>query len=526
MTATRSLDTVGDAAPVRSIDRDDGTDADAPRVSTARRWWILVLVQVSTLSFGMAVTSTNVVVPQIRGALSLTHEEGAWIVTLFLVATAVGTALTGWLAGKLGWRRFMVMSLAGFTLSSLACGLSDSLEALLLARVAQGLFSAPLMPMGQGMLLAVFPRHMHALVLMLWGTGAVMGPTLGPILGGVMSESLNWRWAFLAMVPINALCTVLAFFALGDQERGTAGRLGMVGFVALALCMGSAQLMLDRGHQLDWFDSPEISLELIVAVAGGLVFIANTVWSRHPFLDPRLFRDWNFCVGLFVVFLMGAMSYTLIVLFPPLLQDLRHYPDSTIGYLVSARGLGNFLSFGVVVWATRYNARLALTVGLLLQAWAVWQMTTFNVNVSDFDIYWTNMVQGFGFGLAYTPMTVLAFATLPPSLLVQGSAVFNLLRNFGSSLFISLSVLVLVRTTAENYAGLTAAVSSLDIARKFSRLAAHLATSDARSLTALQDEILRQASIGGYLNAFALSALAAAVALPLVWMFRTRQREQ
>jgi DHA2 family multidrug resistance protein len=420
----------------------------------------------------------------------------------------------------------MVTALAGFTFSTLACGLADSLETLLLARVSQGLFSGPLMPMGQGMLLATFPRRMHPLVLMLWGTGAVMGPTLGPILGGVMAESLDWRWAFLSLVPVGILTTALAAFALGDQERGTSKRLGMTGFLALALCMGGAQLMLDRGHHLDWFDSAEITFELILAVAGGLIFIANTLWSRTPFLDPRLFRDWNFCIGLLVVFVMGAMSYTLLALFPPFLQDLRHYPDSTIGYLLSARGLGNFLSFGVVVWATRFNARLALTVGLLLQAWAVWQMTRFNLNVSNFAIYWTNLVQGFGFGLAYTPMTVLAFSTVPAALAVQGSAVFNLLRNFGSSLFISLSVLVLVRTTAENYAGLTSAVSSLDIARKFASHAHNIASSDPRSLTVLQGEMERQAAMGGYLNAFMMSALAAAVALPLAWMFRVAKRRK
>jgi len=512
-------------AQAPTVDDHDGGRAPPTQSATSRRWWILVLVQVSTLSFGIAITSTNVVVPQIRGALSLTHEEGAWIVTLFLVAAAVATPLTGWLAGKFGWRRFMVAALTGFTISSLACGLADSLEALLLARVAQGLFSAPMMPMGQGMLLATFPRHMHPLVLMLWGTGAVMGPTLGPILGGVMAESFNWRWAFLSMVPIGALTTALAAFALGDQERGTAPRMGKLGFVALAVCMASAQLMMDRGHHLDWFDSPEITIELILAVAGGVVFIANTAWSRTPFFEPRMFRDWNFCVGLLVVVVMGAMSYTLIVLFPPMLQDLRHYPDSTIGFLMSARGFGNFLSFGVVVWFTRYNARLALTVGMLLQVWAVWQMTLFNINISDFDIYWTNFVQGFGFGLAYTPMTVLAFSTLPASLVVQGSALFNVLRNFGSSLFISLSVLVLVRSTAENYAGLTAAVSSLDIALNFSSHANNLASSDARSLTALKDEIERQAVFGGYLNAFVMSTLVAAVALPLAWVFRAPKRD-
>jgi DHA2 family multidrug resistance protein len=499
----------------------DAAEAAQPTQAAApRRWWILLLVQISTLTFGIAITATNVVVPQIRGALSLTQEEGAWIVTLFLVAAAVATPLTGWLAGRLGWRRLMVTALAGFTLSSLACGLAGSLEALLAARVAQGLFGAPLFPMGQGMLLATFPRRMHPLVLMLWGVGAVMGPTLGPIIGGLMAEAIDWRWAFLAMVPLGALSTALAAFALGDQERGTAGRLGMIGFVALALCMGSAQLLLDRGQRLDWFDSVEITLEAVLAVAGVLVFIAHTAWARVPFLDPRMFRDWNFCVGLVVVFVMGAMSYTLIVLYPPLLQDLRNYPDSAVGYLMSARGAGNFLSFAVVVWFTRYSARLALTTGLLLQVWATWHMTLLNINMSDFDVYWTNFVQGFGFGLAYTPMTVLAFSTLPEPFVVQGSAVFNVLRNFGSSLFISLSILVLVRSTAENYAGLSAAVTSLDIALAYSSHAGNLASDSARSLATLSSEIQRQAAIGGYLNTFMLFELVAAAALPLAWLFR------
>jgi DHA2 family multidrug resistance protein len=233
-----------------------------------------------------------------------------------------------------------------------------------------------------------------------------------------------------------------------------------------------------------------------------------------------MFRDWNFCVGLLAVFVMGALGFTLLVLYPPLLQDLRHYPDATVGYLMSARGLGNFLSFGVVVWFTRFNARLAFTTGLLLQVWASWHMTLFDINMSDFDIYWTNFVQGFGYGLAYTPMTVLAFSTLPEALVVQGSAVFNLMRNFGSSLFISLSILVLVRSTAENYAGLSAAVSTMEGALAYSGLAANLASDQARSLAALSAEMQRQASIGGYLNTFVLFAFTAAAALPLAWLFR------
>jgi len=501
-----------------------GTDATPIPVSVPRQWLILVLVQVSTLAFGVAVTATNVVVPQIRGALSLTQEEGAWIVTMFLVAAAVATPLTGWLAGRLGWRRFMVITMFGFTLASLACGLAQSFEALLAARAAQGLFGAPLMPLGQGMLLAIFPRHKHALVLMLWGVGSVLGPTFGPVLGGIMAESFNWRWAFWAIVPIGALTTILAGVALGDQEIGTSGRLGTVGFIALAVCMSCAQLMMDRGQRLDWFDSTEITIEAVLAVVGALVFIAHTVYARTPFINPSLFRDWNFCLGIVVAFVMGAMSYTLIVLFPSLLQDLRHYPDSAIGYLISARGLGNFFSFVIVVQFTRYSARLALTVGLLLQVWAGWEMSLLNVNMSDFDVFWTNLVQGFGFGLAYTPMTVLAFSTLPTALAVQGSAVFSLMRNFGSSLFISLSILVLVRSTAENYAGLSAAITSLEKALAYSSGAGSLSPDKSKSLAILSAEIYRQASMGGYLNTFMMFTLVAAAAVPLVWMFRIPKR--
>jgi DHA2 family multidrug resistance protein len=501
-----------------------GSDVDPIPVSASRQWLILLLVQMSTLAFGIAVTATNVVVPQIRGALSLTQEEGAWIVTMFLVAAAVATPLTGWLAGRLGWRRFMVITLVGFTLSSLACGFAQSFEALLGARAAQGLFGAPLMPLGQGMLLATFPRHKHALVLMLWGVGSVLGPTFGPVLGGIMAESLNWRWAFLAIVPIGALTTVLAVVALGDQELGTSGRLGTIGFMALAICMSSAQLMMDRGQRLDWFDSSEITIEAVLAVAGALVFIVHTAYARTPFINPRMFRDWNFCLGILIAFVMGAMSYTLIVLFPSLLQDLRHYPDAAIGYLLSARGLGNFFSFAIVVQFTRYSARLALTAGLLLQVWAGWEMSLLNVNMTDFDVFWTNLVQGFGFGLAYTPMTVLAFSTLPTPLAVQGSAVFNLMRNFGSSLFISLSILVLVRSTAENYAGLSAAISSLEKALAYSSHAGNFTSDKSKSLAVLSAEIYRQASMGGYLNTFMMFTLVAAAALPFVWMFRPPKR--
>ncbi len=499
---------------------------DLTSIIASHRWLVLALAQITTLTFGMAVTATNVVLPQMRGALSINHDQAAWIVTVFLVAAAVATPLTGWMAGWLGWRRFMVTTLIGFTLSTLVCGLAGSLEVLLVARAAQGLFSAPLMPLGQGMVLASFPRRMHPLVLMLWGIGAVMGPVLGPVLGGLIAESLDWRWVFLMMVPIGALSTALAVVALGDQERGTSGRLGLIGFISLAVCMSSAQLMMDRGHRLDWFASFEIIVETTLVVVALGIFIAHTTYSRTPFLNPRMFSDWNFSIGVVMALIMGALSFTTIVLFPLLLQDLRGYPDLMVGYLISARGLGNLMSFAVVVQLTRYNARLSLAIGMALQFWAAWEMTLLDINMTDFDVIWTNFVQGFGFGIAYLPMTALAFSTLPTKLVVQGSGLMILMRNFGSSLFISLSVLVLLRSTAENYAGLSAMVTPMNEALRNRNLAGGWDLETARGLAELSVEIQRQAEMGGYLNAFILFAIAAAIGLPFAFMFRDPKRRE
>ena len=516
------MSTVQEAAIGQIPDSDD----DPHAVITSHRWLVLTLAQITTLTFGMAVTATNVVLPQIRGALSINQDQAAWIVTVFLVAAAVATPLTGWLAGWLGWRRFMVTTLIGFTLSTLVCGLAGSIEVLLVARAAQGLFSAPLMPLAQGMVLASFPRRMHPLVLMLWGIGAVMGPVLGPVLGGVIAESLDWRWVFFMMVPIGVFSTALAIVALGDQERGTSGRLGLIGFVALAVCMSSAQLMLDRGHRLDWFASFEIIVEATLVVVALGIFIAHTMYSRTPFFSPRMFSDWNFSIGVIMALIMGALSFTTIVLFPLLLQDLRGYPDLMVGYLISARGLGNLLSFAVVVHLTRYNPRLSLAIGMALQCWAAWKMTLFDINMTTFDVVWTNFVQGFGFGIAYLPMTTLAFSTLPTNFLVQGSGLLILMRNFGSSLFISLSILVLLRSTAENYAGLSASVNPMNEALRNRGLVGGWSLETTKGLAELSVEIQRQAEMGGYLNAFILFAIAAAVGLPFAWMFRDPKRKE
>ena len=486
-----------------------------------RQFLILATIWLTSLLYGMTITVANVVLPQIKGALSATQDQIAWVVTFNLIATAVTTPMTGWLAARFGWRNLMVGCVAGFTVSSLMCALADSLAALVLYRIGQGLFAGPMLPLGQAVLLASFPKRQHALVIMLWGIGGVLGPVLGPILGGYIAEVQNWRWAFFMIVPFGFGGLVLAWFALDDTERERGARLDWTGFLALSVAIGAAQLVLDRGQRLDWFTSPEIVIETVLGLIGLYIFVVHSLTAAQPFLSPRMLLDRNFVLGIILVFIMGMMSYTPMVLFPALLQDLRGFPDSVVGTLLTARGIGNWLSFLVVVQCTRYNARLTLATGFVCQALAGWYMAQLDINLTGFDVFWTNVLQGFGFGLAFTPMTVLTFATLEQRLVTQGTAVFHMLRNFGSSLFISISIVVLVGGTAMNYATLSESASPYNKAFSFPGLAGGWSIEGQAGLQALSSEVERQAAMIGYINAFYLMALVVAIAVPLVPLFRT-----
>jgi MFS transporter, DHA2 family, multidrug resistance protein len=486
---------------------------------TAKQWLILLTVQLSTVLFGITVTSVGVILPQLKGALSATQDQVSWILTFNLVTTAVVTPLTGWLAAKLGWRNLMLWSVIGFTLSSALCGAATSLEALLVFRVIQGGFGAPIFPMGQTMLLASFRRDQHALILMMWGLGGVMGPILGPTFGGLIADALDWRWAFFLILPLGTVSAVLVALSLENQERGTARHFDGLGYLFLALAIAALQLMFDRGQRNDWFDSTETIIEAAVAVTCLYLFVTHTLTASSPLFSPALFLDRNFSLGIGFALIMGMLQYTPMVLFPPLLQDLRGYPDAVVGYLIATRGAGNFMSFFIVVQCTRYSARLTLCAGLTIQAVAAVWMGSLDINLTTADVFWTNLMHGFGFGLAYTPMALLTFSTLNINLLTQGNAMFSLLRMLGSSIFIAVTLLVYVHTTAEASTNLGSFVSAfypLPLTEWITRYGA-LGSNALHSQLAA--ELQRQASMIGYINAFHFITFVAAIAAPLAFLF-------
>ena len=491
---------------------------------TTKQWLCLLTVQMCTIVFGVTITSVTVILPQMKGALAATQDQMAWILTLNLVATAVATPLTGWLAAKLGWRRLMVISVLGFSLASAACGMVDSLNSLLVLRVIQGALGAPIFPMGQTIILAKFERQHHALAIMMWGVGGVMGPILGPTFGGMIAEFLDWRWSFYMILPLGLTALIPTILALGDEERGTARRFDFMGFVFIAIAIGALQLMLDRGQRQDWFQSLEIVIEGVLVLGFFYLFLVHSAMSKAPLFQAACFRDRNFTLGILVALVMGMLQYTPMVLFPALLQDLRGYPEAVVGSLLAMRGVGNFLSFLVVTPLTRWSARGTLAAGLLIQAAAAAWMGQLDINMTSRDVFWCNLIHGFGFGLAYTPMTVLAFSTLDGRWLTQGNAIFSLLRMLGSSIFIAVCLVVFVRASAGAESALGAMVTMFDdpllsVWRDqfgdTDGIAFHLQA---------QGEVRRQAAMIGYINAFHLLTIAPIVFMPLVLLFRLKKR--
>ncbi|MSO91546.1 MAG: DHA2 family efflux MFS transporter permease subunit [Acetobacteraceae bacterium] len=482
---------------------------------TGRQWLILGMVGLANMLFNMTITLANLVLPQVRGALSATQDEISWVITLNLVATAIATPVTAWLASRLGWRKMMLWAVGGFTFASFLCGLANSLETLILARVLQGAFGAPIAPLGQAILLATFPRHLQPFALVMWGVGAVFGPVVGPILGAMATEAWNWQAAFFMIVPPGIGTLICIWFALRDHTSTAALRFDWTGFLALAIVLTCAQLVFDRGQRMDWFDSPEIVAYTFLGVLAAWVFVSHCLTSSQPFLDPRIFLDRNFSIGTLIAFVMGMLSFPTLVLFPTLLHDLRGYPEDAISLLISARGLGNWTAFLFITQLTRLAPRFAIGTGLAIQAAGSFWMSQFDINVTQADIFWSHYLMGLGNSVAYTPMAVMTFSTLAPNKITEGAAVFTMMRNFGGSLFISLVILVLVRSTNVNYAGISEFITPYNKTLTFPGLPASWNLETTSGLMRLSNEILRQAAMIGYINAFYMMAILAAVSIPL-----------
>lgn len=500
----------------------------------ARRTWVVAFSVTAVLLYTIDSTVANIALPYLQGSLQASQEQAAWVLTSYLVASAVCTPLAGFLANRLGLARVLVASVALFTLASVLCGLATSLGEMVVFRAIQGGAGAALVPLTQVVLLRVYPPALHGRANALWGMGVLVGPILGPTLGGWLTEYHGWRWAFLINLPVGALAVFGLLATLPKDPPDPSRKLDLTGFAWLALAVGLFQLALDRGHGQGWLESREIVLEFALSGLALYLFIAHSLTTAQPFFPRPLFRDRNFMVAVLVGAFMGVLIITPAALVPQYLQQVQGYSVLEAGVIVAARGAGAIVTtFWIGQVQSRLDPRLTLSTGLVTMAVSFWMFSGLTPDTSAHAIELALVVQGAGLSMLFMPVMQLAFATLPPALRTDAGAATALWRNVGSSLGLSWMFSTIVDSAQVNHAYLAEQLGQFDTTGwvgagpALEAVAARGIGSgeDAVSAAAaLGPEMARQAASIAYDNAFALLGVASLCALPLVALMRSPKR--
>lgn len=506
---------VADAAP--SAPEETGT-------SLGRRILILVMVVLGSTLYATTLLIASTLLPQMQGTMSATQDEISWAMTFNILATAVATPMTGWLAARFGRRETMIWSVFAFTFTTFMCGLADSLETLILWRVLQGALGAPVIPLSQTILLDTFPKRQQGLVTSIFGMAVVIGPVIGPTVGGMLSELYTWRWAFYMIVPVGVISFVGLRLTLPYDRPTGRTSLDWTGFLSLSVAIACVQLVLSRGQRLDWFDSPEIMIEAFIAALAFWVFLAHSLTAERPFLNLRLLLDRNYAIGLVLVLIYGMLNFTPMVLLPPLLQQHAGFPDALIGEVIAARGVGATIGFFLAIFVGRMDPRIGLIGGFALQTISgVWLMT-FDLNVDMATLMLNSLVQGVAIGVIWVPLTLVTFSNVSGANLAEGTAVYHLLRNIGSSFFISICVAEIVRATSANYSRMVELVNPFNKALALPWVSGGWDFETVQGLARLSREINRQSAMIGYINAFGLYTACSLMAIPLILLIGRRAR--
>jgi DHA2 family multidrug resistance protein len=494
---------------------------NAAAAAPVNRRMITLSVMLATIIQALDTTIANVALPHMQGSLSAAQDQITWVLTSYIVAAAIATPLTGWLCDRWTQKRVFLVSVGGFTLASLWCGLSGSLAEIVTARLLQGLFGAALVPLSQAVLLEVNPPEKRGSAMAVWGMGVMVGPILGPSLGGWLTDSYDWRWVFFINLPIGALAFYGIWRYIRPQTALRAMRFDGFGFATLSLAIGALQMLLDRGQENDWLASTETWVELGLCAVAAAFFAVHTAFTPagKSFLDYRLLKNRNYVTGLLFIFIVGLVLYATRALTPPMLQSLMGMPVAVAGLLTAPSGAGTMLAMLIVGRLVgRVDIRMLLFTGFAITAFSLWQMCGYTLVLSRSDIVWPGIVQGIGLGLVFVPLSTATFATLQPAMFSQGTALYSLVRNIGSSIGISLVQTLLVRNTQVAHASLVTMVNPAAAA------AANVNLGSPAGLEMLNAEITRQAAMIAYVDDFKLMLLLTLAVMPLLWLIRPARR--
>jgi DHA2 family multidrug resistance protein len=414
---------------------------------------VTICAMTATIMQALDTTIANVALPYMQGTLSASQDQINWVLTSYIVAAAIMTAPVGWIANRFGRKRTFIICSAGFTVASVFCGLAQDIEQMVLFRLLQGVFGAALVPLSQAVMLDSYALHERAKAMSIWGMGVMMGPIMGPSLGAWLTETYSWHWVFFVNLPFG-IVTVIGLMVFMDETRqDRALRFDWLGFAALAIGIGALQVALDRGEQLGWLESNEIIAEFMISIAGFYYFFAHSFTTPRPFIQFALFRDRNFLTGCIFMTVMGLVLYSTMALASPYLQNVIGYPIITAGVLLASRGCGTFVAMMLVGRLMRHiEARTLIITGLSLTALSLYWMTAWTDQTGVSEIVTISIIQGFGFGLVFVPLSTVAFMTLPNHLRTDGTSMLTLMRNVASSVGISIVIAQLTEGGRRTYA--------------------------------------------------------------------------
>jgi DHA2 family multidrug resistance protein len=418
-----------------------------------RRNMVTICAMAATIMQALDTTIANVALPYMQGTLSASQDQINWVLTSYIVAAAIMTAPVGWIANRFGRKRIFIVCSGGFTIASVLCGLAQDINQMVLFRLLQGVFGAALVPLSQAVMLDSYALHERAKAMSIWGMGVMMGPIMGPSLGAWLTETYSWHWVFFVNLPFG-IFTVLGLMVFMDETKKDLNlRFDWFGFAALAVGIGSLQIGLDRGEQLGWMESNEIIAEFVISAAGFYYFFAHSLTTSKPFIQFAIFKDKNFVGGCVFMAVMGLVLFSTMALSSPYLQNVIGYPIITAGLLLASRGCGTFVAMMLVGRMLRYiEARTLIVSGLSLTCLSLFYMTAWTDQTGVTEIVTLSIVQGFGFGLVFVPLSTVAFLTLPTHLRTDGTSMLTLMRNVASSIGISVVIAQLTEGSRRTYA--------------------------------------------------------------------------
>jgi DHA2 family multidrug resistance protein len=508
---------------------DNGASADSGPVGgypdPTRRFFISISAMLAATMVAVDTTIANVALPHMQASMSASSEEIVWVLTSYLVAAAIATPLSGWLASRFGRKQVMLMSIGGFTVASLFCGIANSLGMLVIARMVQGICGAGLVPLSQATLLDIYPPEKHGKAMAVFGLGSMLGPILGPTLGGYLTDAAGWRWVFFINLPFGLLSFAGMWFFQIQGKHETPGRFDIFGFATISIAVASFQLMLDRGQQLDWFDSTEVCLEAACFLLFAYLAVVHMFTARNTFIKPRLFADRNFAMGCVLSATIGVVAFATIPIITVMMQQLLGYTALRTGLVGAPRGIGTVLSMLVVSRLIgRIDARHFLWSGLALTAVGQFMYARINLFVDQETLVWAGLIQGLGSGLMFVPLSTIVFSTLPGELRNEGASMYNLTRNMGASLGISFLQREFIDGAATNHSRLVESVRPDAPGVQFG-LPNFDFGSDA-ALAQINGMITRQAAMLSYIEVFYLLGIISVVMLPTILLMRGQRKHE